>query len=129
MEPNRNSGAKNHIKRHEKFTRGVQQKIFRQKNQQTWRQENWNYWVWGTQSKKNEGSEQSLSNLWDTTKQTNILLWEFNKENRERKGQKNIWGNNGPDISNLAKDMNLQIQKLHKLQVGQTQGNPHWDSL
>lgn len=66
--------------------------VGRRMDQKTWKQTIWNYQVWGVEGIRMRKNEQSLKDLCDSIKHTNICIIEVPEE--ERKGQKNIWRNN-----------------------------------
>ena len=70
----------------------------KQKNQWTWSQNNGNDRVRGTERKIIEVSEQSLRDLSDTLKTTNIHVMEISEEKERERGREIISRNNGQNL-------------------------------
>ena len=72
--------------------------------------------------------EDSLRDLWDNMKCTNIHIIGIPGEERERKGLRKYVKRVAESIPNLGKETFIQVQEAES-QTGLTQGGPHQDTL
>ena len=56
-------------------------------------------------------NEDSLRNLWDNIKKTNIHTAENKKEKSEERGRELTWRNNSWNFPNQGKETGIQVQK------------------
>ena len=70
-------------------------------------------------------NEDSLRNLWDNIKKTNIHTAE-NKKKSEERGRELIWRNNSWNFPNLGKETDIQVQEAQS-QTGWIQKGLHQD--
>lgn len=127
---NWNSGAEKHNNWNEKFTGRIQSHISagRRKNQQTLRQDNENYWVWGTERKKIEEKWTEPKGSVGNYEGDQHMHWGSPRRRRERISEAIIAEN----FPNSMKDMNINIkeaQQIPKDELKETHTKTHYNKL
>ena len=105
-----------------KQTSRVRQQISpgKRKYQWIWRQENWNHQLCGTKRKITKKCEQSLRDIWDTIRDTNICITEVPKGKDKEKGTQRIFQEMMFSLSNIIKKVKWQITEWKKVFKNQT---------